>query len=102
VRFSLGAEWDALRAINERYSGTDEASSPEVRTLGLLRAHLEHAAVDEVLQEGLHAYLADVQQRIASVSDHVTRRYLRDEPPPRLVAAARAAMIMAAQQQQQQ
>ncbi|HEU5318418.1 MAG TPA: alpha-E domain-containing protein, partial [Chloroflexota bacterium] len=29
VRFSLGAAWDALRSINERYSGTDEASSPE-------------------------------------------------------------------------
>lgn len=114
VRFSLGASWEALRAINERngmsggmavgLGGSSEAAAaPEVRTLGLLRAHLEHAAVDEILEEGLHAYLADVQHRIASVSEHVTRRYLRDDlQPTRLVASARAAMIMAAQQQQQQ
>ena len=112
VRFSLGASWEALRAINERNNtsgtgavraGSAEDSSPEVRTLGLLRAHLEHAAVDEILLEGLHAYLADVQHRIATISEFITRRYMRDDPQaPRLVAAARAAMIMAAQQQQQQ
>jgi uncharacterized alpha-E superfamily protein len=103
VRFSLGASWEALRAINERNNVSDDYSSPEVRTLGLLRAHLEHAAVDEILEEGLHAYLADVQHRIATISEFITRRYMRDDPQaPRLVAAARAAMIMAAQQQQQQ
>src|SRR5688572_14746484 len=102
VRFSLGASWEALRAINERNNVSDDYSSPEVRTLGLLRAHLEHAAVDEILLDGLHAYLADVQNRIATISEFITRRYMRDDPQaPRLVAAARAAMIMAAQQQQQ-
>ena len=102
VRFSLGAAWDALRRIHEARSSPATAS-PEVRALGLLRARLEHAAVDEILEEGLDAYLADVQQRIVTVSDHVTRIYMRDEPQPgRLVAVTRAAMIMAAQQQQQQ
>jgi hypothetical protein len=58
--------------------------------------------VDEILEEGLETFLTDVQNRIATVSDHVTRGYLRDEPQPgRQVALARAAMIMAAQQQQQ-
>ena len=102
VRFSLGASWEALRAINERNNGSEDYASPEVRTLGLLRAHLEHAAVDEILLEGLHTYLADVQHRIATISEFITRRYMRDDPQPsRLPAAARAAMIMAAQQQQQ-
>jgi uncharacterized alpha-E superfamily protein len=101
VRFSLGAAWEALKTIHDRRAAPGTAS-PEVRTLGLLRARLEHAAVDEILEEGLHAYLADVQNRITTVSDHVTRIYLRDEPQPgRVVAVARAAMIMAAQQQQQ-
>jgi uncharacterized alpha-E superfamily protein len=101
VRFSLGAAWDALRQIHEARSSPATAS-PEVRALGLLRARLEHAAVDEILEEGLDAYLADVQQRIVTVSDHVTRIYMRDEPQPgRLVAVTRAALIMAAQQQQQ-
>lgn len=101
VRFSLSAAWEALKTIHDRRSGPDVAS-PEVRALGLLRARLEHAAVDEILEEGLGAYLADVQRRITTVSDHITRIYMRDEPPQARVAVARAAMIMAAQQQQQQ
>jgi uncharacterized alpha-E superfamily protein len=100
VRFCLGASWSALKAIHDRRAAPGDAS-PELRALGLLRARLEHAAVDEVLEEGLHAYLAGVQRRITTVSDHITRIYLRDEPQPgRVVAIARAAMIMAAQQQQ--
>ena len=102
VRFSLGAAWESLRTIHSRRASPG-AASPEIRALGLLRARLEHAAVDEVLEEGLHTYLAGVQNRITTVSDHVTRSYLRDEPQAgRVVAVARAAMIMAAQQQQQQ
>ena len=102
VRFCLDAAWEALRGIAGPVGGrgTDHAV---VRALGLLRARLEHAAVDEVLEEGLETFLADVQQRIEVVSDHVTMSYLRDEPQPgRVVGVARAAMIMAAQQQQQQ
>jgi uncharacterized alpha-E superfamily protein len=109
VRFSLAAAQDALRALTAAGAVAggpggpqgDEAG-PEVRTLGLLRARVEYAAVDEVMEEGLDAFLADVQGHIAAVSDHVTRSFLRDEPQAgRLVGVARAAMIMAAQQQQQ-
>lgn len=110
VRFSLAAAQEALDALatwgaaGGRPAGpaTGGAAGPEVRALGLLRARVEHAAVDEVMEEGLDAFLADVQGRIAAVSDHVTRSFLRDEPQPgRLVGVARAAMIMVAQQQQQ-
>jgi uncharacterized alpha-E superfamily protein len=102
VRFSVNAAWDALGAIAGRLGLGAEGASPAVRTLGRLRARLEHRAVDEVMEEGLATFLAGVQTRIAAVSDQVTRAYLRDEPQPgRLVAVARAAMIMAAQQQQQ-
>jgi uncharacterized alpha-E superfamily protein len=110
VRFSLSAAQDALDTLvgsgaggggpGATYGG---ATGPEVRALGLLRARVEHAAVDEVMEEGLDAFLADVRGRIAAVSDHITRSFLRDEPQlGRLVGVARAAMIMAAQQQQQQ
>ncbi len=102
VRFSLRAAWESLEAIAGPRVET-EASNPAVRALGLLHARLEHAAVDEVLEDGLEAYLTEVQHQIALVSEHVTRGYLRYEPQPgRLVAVARAAMIMAAQQQQRQ
>lgn len=99
VRFSLGAASDALRAIAEPRHRRGEAPSPALRAMGLLYAALEHAAVDEVLEQGLPEFLDDVQRRIATVYEHVTAAYLRDEPRAgRLVAAARAAMIMAAQQ----
>jgi uncharacterized alpha-E superfamily protein len=102
VRFSLGTAWDSLEAIGEQRARPGEPPNSAVRALGLLRARLDHSAVDEVLEEGLEDFLADVSRRISVVSEHVTRLYLRDEPQPgRLVAVSRAAMIMAAQQQQQ-
>ena len=102
IRFSLGAAWDALQEIAGSRARRPEGANPAVRALGLLRARLEHAAIDEVSEAGLKGYLQDVQAGIGVVCDHLTRTYLRDEPQPgRLVAVARAAMIMAAQQQQQ-
>ena len=102
VRFSLGAAWEALRAIGASQGVSHDSANRASRALGMLSAQLEHAAVDEVLEEGLQPYLTSIQNQIAGISEHVTRGYLRDEPQPgRLVAVARAAMIMAAQQQQQ-
>ena len=101
VRFSLGAAWAALNGLAGPAKGGAEAPNPAVRALGLLHARIEHAAVDEVLEEGLQPFLMDVQAQIATVAEHVTRGYLTGEPQSgRVVAVARAAMIMAAQQQQ--
>lgn len=101
VRFSLGAAWTALERIAGQRATPIEAPNPAVRELGLLKARLDFAAVDEILLEGLPAYLRDVHHRIDRVSDHITRSYLRDEPQlGRLMPAARAAVIMAEQQQQ--
>ena len=101
VRFSVSAAWDALRAIAGAYGSGAEGQDAALRPLGRLRSRLEHRAVDEVMEEGLDVYLADVQTRIGVVSEEVTRAYLRqDTQPGRLVAVARAAMLMAAQQQQ--
>jgi uncharacterized alpha-E superfamily protein len=101
VRFCLDSAWEALQGVvGQDQRGSSRASSA-TRALGRLRARLDHAAVDEILAEGLDSFLRDVQARIAAVCEAITRTYLRDEPSPgRLVAAERAAMIMAAQQQQ--
>jgi uncharacterized alpha-E superfamily protein len=101
VRFCLDSAWEALQGVvGQDQRGSSRASSA-TRALGRLRARLDHAAVDEILAEGLDSFLRDVQARIAAVCEEITRTYLRDEPSPgRLVAAERAAMIMAAQQQQ--
>jgi len=101
IRFCLAAARNALIEIADA-AGTP-ATHPTLRSMGRLCARLETTAVDEVLEEGLAAFLRDVHWRIADVADLITRTYLRDEgPPARLGSVARAAMIMAAQQQQQQ
>lgn len=97
VRYSLGAAWEALQSIS---SETSTGSGPPVRLLGMLRARLEHASVDEVLAFGLEEFLANVQDEIAQVSERLTRAFFRYTPPlGRDRAVARAAQIMAAQQQ---
>jgi uncharacterized alpha-E superfamily protein len=100
VRFSLGAAWSAMESIAQ---ATQDASAPPVRALGRLRARLEHASIDEVLELGLEDYLSAIRQDIAQVSDLITRAFFRFAPvPERHMAAVRAAQIMAAQMQQQQ
>jgi uncharacterized alpha-E superfamily protein len=77
------------------------AASSATRALGLLTAQLEHATVDEIIENDLQQYLNGVQRDLARVTDHVTRVYLRDEPHEgRLLGVARATRLMAEQQQQ--
>ena len=101
VRYCLGAAWSALESIAHGVAPADVNASPPVRALGLLRARLEHATVDEIIEHGLEESLAEVQSGIAQVTDRVTREYFRFAPAVgRQMAVARAAQIMAAQQQQ--
>jgi len=104
VRFSLRQAWEALRALSsdDGDAGVPRfAASAATRALGLLTAQLEHATVDEIIENGLQAYLNGVQRDLARVTDHVTRVYLRDEPHEgRLLGVARAIRLMAEQQQQ--
>jgi uncharacterized alpha-E superfamily protein len=104
VRFSLRQAWDALRALSSEDGDAEVprfAASSATRALGLLTAQLEHATVDEIIENGLQEYLHGVQRDLARVTDHVTRVYLRDEPHEgRFVGVARAIRLMAEQQQQ--
>jgi uncharacterized alpha-E superfamily protein len=100
VRFSVDAASDALAAIDAQRPRSEPTDGAGARALGQLRARLDHVAVDEVLEEGLEGYLADVQRRIGLVSERVARAHFRADPQPVRHAAARAALIMAAQQQQ--
>lgn len=99
VSFSLSAAWRALQAISHLSSVHSEAP---LRGLVRVRASLEHASVDEVLEFGLEDFLQRMRADIAEVSDHITRAYFRFAPlGDRHQTLARAAQIMAAQQQQQ-
>jgi uncharacterized alpha-E superfamily protein len=97
VRFSLH---EARAALGEIAGPASEHWPRAVRVLGFLTAQLENAAIDEILETGLHAYLSDVQARIASMSTDLAQAYFRPEQAAgRHMALARAAQIMAAQQQ---
>ena len=101
VRFSLAAAKDALIAVAALRTAAANDAGPAGRTLGRVRADVEHAAIDEIFEVGLEEFLSEVQRSIAQVSDEIVATYLRDEPQPsRLVGVARAAQLMAAQQQQ--
>ncbi len=100
IRFSLSAACDALSRIDGLRAHSSDELGPAPRSLGLLRAHLEYGAIGEIITAGLRAYLSDIQDRIARVSDLLIRSHFQAEPRPgRLVTVSRAAMIMAAQQQ---
>jgi uncharacterized alpha-E superfamily protein len=101
ARFAVASAHDALTAL----SGSSMMSGREprpVRTLGRLRAQLDHSAIDEILEEGLPRFLREVLAGIASASNQIAQTYFQEglaaasEP-----AATRAAVIMAAHQQQQ-
>ena len=99
IGFSLTSARAALRQIAT--AAGSGATSPVVRSMARLCARLETTAVDEVIEEGLKEFLADLHRGVADVARQVTLSYLRDEAlSRRAVGVERAALIMAAQHQQ--
>jgi uncharacterized alpha-E superfamily protein len=98
VRFCIDATWEALRAVDRR-APRAQANSAE-RALGLLRAQIEFADVDEVLVD-LPGALDSLQRRINRVGEQVHRVYLYSHQRTASGSSAtQAAQLMAAQQQQ--
>jgi uncharacterized alpha-E superfamily protein len=101
VRFAIASAHDALLTLSGSTLTADREPRP-VRTLGRLRAQLELSAVDEILEDGLPAFLRETLNAIATASNQISQTYFQEglaaasEP-----AATRAAVIMAAHQQQQ-
>ena len=102
VRYCLSAAAESLAEIARPIDPGLTGSVAAVRTLGRLRAQLEHSAVDEILQAGLEPYLEGVQRRLATATEDITQGFFWAQPEPiRPGAVARAAMIMSISQQQQ-
>jgi uncharacterized alpha-E superfamily protein len=101
VRFSLRCALAALEQVATGQADSGGSPVPGVRSLGLLSAQLQYAAVDEILERGLGPFLTDVQQRIGLASDQLALTFFRSHTrPDRHMPVARAAELMAAQQQQ--
>ena len=91
--------WTALKAIGG-FSSRKAGNGAE-RAMGLLRAQLEFADIDEVLLD-MHAYLDGLQRHFNRVGDELQRVYLHTRIRPTFsTTEAGAAQVLTAQQQQQ-
>jgi uncharacterized alpha-E superfamily protein len=92
VMFCIEAAWDALKAIAGEQSRRNDSAAD--RCLGLLRAQLEYANIDDVLLD-MHGYLDGVQQQINQVGDYIHQLYLYGQLRPSFSnLAAQAAQII--------
>lgn len=74
VRFSVDGIHSALHAIAQ---STESKRSKHVNRLaGRLRATLDYGAVDEILANGLHDYLEDIQQQCGKIHNAIYSAYI--------------------------
>jgi uncharacterized alpha-E superfamily protein len=79
VMFCIDEAWKALKSIaGDQSRRADNAAD---RSLGLLRAQLEFAIIEDVLTD-MHGFLDGVQVQINRVGDHVHRLYLYGQLRP--------------------
>ena len=78
VRYCLVAAEESLHAITGSPPGT--FSNEAERRLGRLRAELDYADIDEILETGLHAYLDSLQTKLNAVDDAVFSTFFALRP----------------------
>lgn len=74
VRHGVQRVEGCLRRISGNHSEAP-ATEPE-RLVGRLRADLTYSRPEEIVTEGLHAFLDGVQRRCAAIGNAITRTYL--------------------------
>ena len=89
VRNCLYRADESLRAITGSPMRTFR--NPAERMLGRLVAELDYALIDEVILEGLHQYLDELQRKLNDVGDAIRRAFFSpqlaaDAQPERLVS----------------
>ena len=55
---------------------TNAQSAETERRAGMLHAHVHYTRIDDVLAQGLHAYLADIMDRIYELGEGISRDFL--------------------------
>ncbi len=74
VHFAINAVQRSLEAIGD---ATEMPKTTRVyRLAGRLRAMLDYASVDEIMESGLGAYLQDIQARCAEIHDAIYATYI--------------------------
>jgi len=80
VHRCVSAAQDSLHAI----TGTPDRrfANPAERSLGRLAADLDYTDVSEVIAEGLHEFVDELQARLNTVGDDITRTFFAHDDPP--------------------
>ena len=55
---------------------TNAQSAETERRAGMLHAHVHFTRIDDVLAQGLHAYLADIMDRIYELGEGISKDFL--------------------------
>lgn len=74
IRFSIVQAEAALRAVSG--DSDHHFSNPAGRALGKLRAELDYALLDEVLEMDLHEYMLSLQEKIARVGALIEETFI--------------------------
>jgi uncharacterized alpha-E superfamily protein len=73
IRFCVDRAWEAVSAIRTQAHPT--TIDPAERVLGRLNAQLEYAEMNEVLEDGLPAYLQNIQIQVAEAAWELQHAY---------------------------
>jgi uncharacterized alpha-E superfamily protein len=88
IRFSIGQVEAALRHITEeapRYNGSEPMpgsprESAARREIGRLNAEFAYERLDDLLDQGLHRALVEVQRRCYRIGAHVEEEFFAHRP----------------------
>jgi len=89
IRFGLLAARDSLHAISGTPLGTFK--SPPEKLLGQLCSDLSYASVDEIIEEGLHEYLDELQTKINTLGGGIFDTFFALKTPEPARKGARQA-----------
>ena len=74
-RTQLDRILEAVRAIATATG--KQRGDPVTRLAGKLSASLDYSSVDEILDEGLHAYCVNIQNQCAKIHQAIYDRYIQ-------------------------
>ncbi len=78
IQFCLLEAEKSLHQITGTPAGTWR--SPAERSLGRLRSELDYLTIEEIIQNGLHEFLNDLQRQINQVGDKIIETFFAWEP----------------------
>lgn len=74
IRFSIAAAETHLRRISG--DSDHKFSNPATRAMGKLRADLDYAEIDDIIESGLHDYIDKLQSRLIEIAGFIDQTFI--------------------------